>query len=115
MESYKTDCFYYTEVHDMGACISQCKRYRQLGKCPCDNCTDYISNKEVRLVIQDYVRNKKLKKEPKTDILDKIIAEIKEWYWQADKQALIKDPCVVDAMVDLFIRTIDKYKEESEE
>ena len=48
------------------------------------------------------------------EILDKIRAEIKEWYWQADKQALAKDPCVIDAMVDLFIRTIDKYKEESE-
>ena len=45
------------------------------------------------------------------DVLDKIRAEIKEWYWQADKQALAKDPCVVDAMIDLFIRTIDKYKE----
>ena len=48
-------------------------------------------------------------------VLDKIRAEIKEWYWQADKQALAKDPCVVDAMVDLFIRTIDKYKAKSEE
>ena len=46
--------------------------------------------------------------------LDNIKAEIKEWYWQVDKQALAKDPCVVDAMVDLFIRTIDK-KHESEE
>ena len=46
--------------------------------------------------------------------LDDIKAEIKEWYWQVDKQALAKDPCVVDAMVDLFIRTIDK-KHESEE
>lgn len=55
---------------------------------------------------------KALEQEP---ILDKIIAEVKEWYWQADKQALAKDPCVVDAMIDLFIRTIDKYKAESEE
>jgi len=47
---------------------------------------------------------------PKEPILDKIRAEIKEWYWQADKQTLAKDPCVVDAMIDLFIRTIDKYK-----
>ncbi len=51
----------------------------------------------------------------KCEVLDKIKAEIKEWYWQADKQALAKDPCVVDAMVDLFIRTIDKYKPESED
>ena len=50
-----------------------------------------------------------------TSALDKIRAEIKKWYWQADKQALAKDPCVVDAMIDLFIRTIDKYKIESED
>ena len=50
-----------------------------------------------------------LEQEP---ILDKIRAEIKEWYWQVDKQALAKDPCVVDAMIDLFIRTIDKYQTE---
>lgn len=54
-------------------------------------------------------------REDKMQVLDKIRAETKEWYWQADKQALSKDPCVVDAMVDLFIRTIDKYKSESEE
>ena len=42
-------------------------------------------------------------------VFDDIKTEIKEWYWQADKQALAKDPCVVDAMVDLFIRTIDKH------
>ena len=48
--------------------------------------------------------------------LDDVKAEIKGWYWQADKQALAKDPCVVDAMVDLFIRTIDSIgKAESEE
>jgi hypothetical protein len=40
---------------------------------------------------------------------------VKEWYWQADKQALAKDPCVINAMIDLFIRTIDKYKAESED
>lgn len=47
-------------------------------------------------------------------VLDNIKTEIKEWYWQADKQALAKDPCVVDAMVDLFTQTINKYKTESE-
>lgn len=38
-----------------------------------------------------------------------VIAEIKSWYWQADRQALAKDPCVVDSMVDMFIRTIYKH------
>lgn len=56
-----------------------------------------------------------IQSKPKTDVIDKIRFEIKEWYWQADKQALAKDPCVVDAMIDLFIRTIDKYKAESKE
>lgn len=37
---------------------------------------------------------------------NELIHTIKEWYWSADKQALAKDPCVVDAMIDLFIRTI---------
>ena len=41
--------------------------------------------------------------------LEEIKSEIKEWYWQADKQKLSEDPCVVDAMIDLFIRTINKY------
>lgn len=49
-------------------------------------------------------------------LIDDVKAEIKGWYWQADKQALAKDPCVVDAMVDLFIRTIDNIgKAESED
>lgn len=41
---------------------------------------------------------------------EKCIKEIKEWYWNADKQAIAKDPCVVDAMIDLFIRTIEKNR-----
>lgn len=41
----------------------------------------------------------------------KIKGDIKEWYWNADKQAVAKDPCVVDAMTDMFIRTIDKHTE----
>lgn len=40
---------------------------------------------------------------------EKIKAEIREWYWQADKQKISKDPCVVDAMTDLFIRTVDNH------
>lgn len=48
-------------------------------------------------------------------VLEDIKAEIKEWYWQADKQAIAKDPCVVDAMIDLFIRTIEKKESEGKE
>ena len=75
------------------------------------------------LFITDYPKYREMQNEianlPKItdntdEVLDKIKAEIKEWYWQADKQALVKDPCVVNAMVDLFIRTINKYKESEE-
>ena len=41
---------------------------------------------------------------------EKCVKEIKEWYWNADKQAIAKDPCVIDAMVDLFIRTIKECR-----
>lgn len=44
------------------------------------------------------------------DAWEKCIKEIKEWYWNADKQAIAKDPCVVDAMIDLFIRTIKECR-----
>ena len=60
---------------------------------------------------QNYMRGYE---DGKSDVIDKIRAEIKEWYWQVDKQALAKDPCVVDTMVDLFIRTINEYKAESD-
>ena len=46
---------------------------------------------------------------PLEKVLEDIKAEIKQWYWDSDKQALAKDPCVVDAMTDLFIRTIDSH------
>lgn len=42
------------------------------------------------------------------------IDEIKQWYHLVDKQALAKDPCVVDAMIDSFIRTIRKHTEVQE-
>jgi broad-specificity NMP kinase len=82
-----------------------------------DACLDDAILDEVRQNLNEKLNNvcklaiKELEQE---DVLDKIKTEIKEWYWQADKQALAKDPCVVDAMIDLFIRTIDKYKAESE-
>lgn len=45
------------------------------------------------------------------EVLNNIIEEIREWYHDADVQYIAEDPCVVDAMIDLFIRTINKYKE----
>ena len=72
-----------------------------------------ISETEIKSMTkeQNYMRGYE---DGKSDVIDKIRAEIKEWYWQVDKQALAKDPCVVDAMVDLFVRTINEYKAESE-
>lgn len=63
----------------------------------------------VLLFIDNYSKKQKIEE------LEKIKAEIKEWYWQSDKQELAKDPCVVDAMTDLFIRTIDKHIKENKQ
>ncbi len=49
------------------------------------------------------------------DRVEQIKQEVKEWYWNHDIQELAKDPCVVDAMTDMFIRMLDKaLKEQSE-
>ena len=45
---------------------------------------------------------------------EKVKEEIKQWYWDADKQTLRTDPCVVDSMIDLFLRTINKHLKEVE-
>lgn len=40
------------------------------------------------------------------DERERIVSEIKKWYMDSNKQKLADDPCVVDAMIDLFIRTV---------
>jgi len=62
-----------------------------------------MSNKYLDIAMEKVI------KQEVNAMLEDIKAEIKEWYWQADKQAIAKDPCVVDAMIDLFIRTIDTH------
>lgn len=41
---------------------------------------------------------------------EEAIAEIRKWYFNADIQKAKDDPCVIDAMIDLFIRTIRAQK-----
>lgn len=45
------------------------------------------------------------------EVLNNIIEEIREWYHDADVQSIAEDPCVVDAMISMFIRTVNKYEE----
>lgn len=45
------------------------------------------------------------------EVLEKIKEEMRKWYFDVDVQSIAKDPCVIDAMIDLFIRTVNKYKE----
>lgn len=55
----KTDCYFYFEHYDMGAHIPCCafKEY-PLGKCPCDECTNYLPEKEVSKIVREYLKNK---------------------------------------------------------
>lgn len=73
-----------------------------------------MTNSDAVILLMNSEYYKQGYKQGVSDVSDKIREDIKKWYWQADKQALAKDPCVVDAMIDLFIRTINKYKAESE-
>ena len=55
----KTDCYFYFEHYDMGARIPCCtfKEY-PLGKCPCDECINYLPEKEVSKIVREYLKNK---------------------------------------------------------
>ena len=78
--------------------------YRTLKK----PCSPNIRNEH--LAVLDLIKEHDERQRNDTNsVLEDIKAEIKEWYWQADKQAIAKDPCVVDAMIDLFIRTINAH------
>lgn len=41
---------------------------------------------------------------------EEAILEIRKWYFNTDIQKAKDDPCVIDAMIDLFIRTIRAQK-----
>ena len=70
---------------------------------PSDKCSDWIESLMAGINAMEELQTHR-------EAWEKCIKEIKEWYWNADKQAIAKDPCVVDAMVDLFIRTIKECR-----
>lgn len=51
---FKRDCYYYTEVQDMSAHIPTCCRQDNLGVCPCENCDEYLTNKEASVRVNKY-------------------------------------------------------------
>ncbi len=73
---------------------------------------DYTHENECKKCAEEHRQLAEWLKELKAyrEAWDKCIKEIKEWYWNADKQAMAEDPCVIDAMVDLFVRTIKEYR-----
>ena len=70
-----TDCYFYFEHYDMGSHISCCtfKEY-PLGKCPCDDCTNYVPQSKVSQIVREYLDHKAIPSaEPKTDSVDDIL------------------------------------------
>lgn len=55
---HKTDCYFYEEVVDMGGHIPTCGYYAELGYCPCEKCSKYISNKDVSSKVREFVDNR---------------------------------------------------------
>lgn len=57
---HKTDCYFYEEVVDMGGHIPTCGYYAELGYCPCEKCSKYISNKDVSSKVREFVDKRKV-------------------------------------------------------
>lgn len=55
----KTNCYHYTEWHDMGATIPCCSLQTNPGCTPCENCQDYISNRDVSKMVMEMTKKKK--------------------------------------------------------
>ena len=55
---YREDCYNYQEVQDMCAHIPTCKLEHELGKCPCKECNKFVSRKEIRNVVNEYLTHK---------------------------------------------------------
>lgn len=55
----KTDCYFYTEVQDMGAHIPTCNYHHKLGHCPCDNCEKYIKKSDADEIIKRHVNKER--------------------------------------------------------
>ena len=51
----KRNCYFYRDYHEMGATIPSCTLERECAKCPCDNCTRFVSNDTVTQLAIAYV------------------------------------------------------------
>ena len=52
----KENCHFYTEYPDMGGHIPCCAKYSVLGKCPCDNCNDFLEGSDAEKIIEAYLK-----------------------------------------------------------
>lgn len=56
---YKEDCYFYGEMHDMGATIRYCSREEiKWGYCPCDKCDKYLSKTGATEIIRKHIEDK---------------------------------------------------------
>lgn len=59
------ECYFYSEVQDMGAHIPTCRKQDHLGVCPCDNCKSFLPMSKVDKIIKSYLDlDKKEEKKP---------------------------------------------------
>lgn len=49
----RSDCYFHSEWHDMGATIQQCT-LAQMGACPCKGCEKFLDRDEARGVVMKY-------------------------------------------------------------
>ena len=59
IQNHNTDCFFFTNVQDMGANIPTCNYHHKLGYCPCNKCDNYVSKSKVYEIVYRYLKEKK--------------------------------------------------------
>lgn len=59
-EDFKTDCYFYTEDHDMGATIPWCTSKKAICEPhQCNGCQDFISKAEVNDIVSHIVEERR--------------------------------------------------------
>ena len=52
----KRGCYFYSEVHDMGASIACCGLNEGLGNCPCEECDKFLSKSDAFDIVLKHIR-----------------------------------------------------------
>lgn len=78
-EDFKTDCYFYTEDHDMGATIPWCSRdHKIIERQKCNGCKGYIAKSEIYKVALQIIEERE-KDFPAADVVEVVRCKDCKW------------------------------------